>query len=233
MADDRSTVPMHALLNVRESLLADVDRTVGAPERLLVLSNRSGTQQLGELIDGELMELTALPEPVDGAHYIPDTRRAVLEVAAGGNERDQLYVIDLTAAAAKPVTGFDQLRALTAMPDFGHHVAGVSGDGTRLAYLCNRANGVDFDLWCCDLASGEQRLLWASGGYCIASSGFSPDDRYVALLRFGSRPLDTDLLLVDVEAGEARLTLPHPEEAALVGDPAWIDATSFYAPSNV
>ncbi len=221
------------LLSTRRTLLADLERGPASPERLLALSDLSGTAQLYELVSDELIELTSLPEPVASAHYVPGTRQGVLAIDTGGDERHQLYLIDLEDAAGATITGFDRLRALTAEPQFGHQFAGVSPDGRALAYLSNRANGVDFDLWLCDLESGRHRLLYASGSYCQPASGFSPGGRFVSVLRPGPRPLDADLVLVDVASGEARFPLPHPDEAAMVGPPAWLDDSVFCASSNI
>lgn len=222
---------VRALLRTRRALLADVEQ--GGPERLLVRSDLTGTMQLYELASGELVALTSLPEPVATAHYVPGARKAVLAIDRGGNERHQLDLIDLDAAAASTVTSFADLRALTDEPEFGHHFAGVSPEGRTLAYVSNRANGVDFDLWLCDLASGEHRLLYAGGAWLQPASGFSPDGRFVSVLRPGERPLDFSLVLVEVPTGAARMPLAHPHEAAMVGPPAWIDAATFYASSNV
>jgi dipeptidyl aminopeptidase/acylaminoacyl peptidase len=225
--------PVGTLLRMRRALLADVDLGEGAPERVLVRSDVSGTMQLSELVSGDLVELTSLPEPVASAHYIPGTRRAVLAIDEGGNERHQLYLIDLDDAAASIVEGFDRLRALTSDPRFGHQFAGVSPDGRTLAYVSDRSNGVDFDLWLCDLGRDEHRLLHAGGAWYLPASGFSPGGRFVSVLRPGPRPLDIDLVLVEVASGEAGVPLPHPDEAALVGSPAWITDSVFYASSNV
>jgi protease II len=225
--------PVGALLRARTTLLADVEPGKDGPERVLVRSDLGGTMQLYELFSGDQFELTSLPEPVATAHYVPGARRAVLAVDEGGNERHQLYLIDLDEATAATMQGFDRLDALTGDPRFGHHFAGISPDGRTLAYVSNRSNGVDFDLWLCDLERAEHRLLHAGGAWYHPASGYSPGGRYVSVLRSGSRPLDADLLLVDVTSGEARIPIPHPDEAALVGPPAWMDDSVFYASSNV
>ena len=224
---------VRALLRTRATLLADVDRGTHAPERLLVRSDVPGTMQLYELTDGELVQLTALGEPVTTANYLPGTRLAVLAVDHRGNERHQLYLIDLDKAASAPVESLDSLRALTSDPRFGHHLAGIDPQGRWIAYLSNRANGVDFDLWRCELPTDEHRLIYASGAFCHPASGCSPDGRYVSLLKPGDRPLDVDLVLVETDTGASLTPLEHPAEAALVGAPAWLDATSFCVSSNV
>jgi dipeptidyl aminopeptidase/acylaminoacyl peptidase len=232
MADTPTPDLVRALLRTRRALLADVDLSGGSPERILVRSDVSGTAQLSEVASGELVALTSLPEPVASAHYVPGARRAVLAIDAGGNERHQLYLMDLDEAAQAPVAGFDRLRALTGEPRFGHRFAGISPDGRTLAYVSDRANGIDFDLWLCDLDRGEHRLLHAGGSWYQPASGFSPGGRFVSVLAPGRRPLDLDLVLVEVSSGEARTPLSHPDEAALVGPPAWVSDTTFYASSN-
>jgi dipeptidyl aminopeptidase/acylaminoacyl peptidase len=196
-----------------------------------VRTDVTGTVQLQELDAGAARTLTALPEPVASARYVPGRRQAVLAVDAGGNERHQLYLLELERDA--PAGSLADLRALTSDPRFGHQPAGVSPDGRLLAYTSNRANGVDFDLWLWDLETGEHRLLHAAGTWLHPASGFSPDGRYVAVLASGERPLDDELVLVDTATGTPQRPLPHPDEAALIGAPAWVSPTVFYVSSNL
>ncbi|HUY97976.1 MAG TPA: alpha/beta fold hydrolase [Verrucomicrobiae bacterium] len=215
------TARLRALLEIGSTILADLDRA-GVPERLLVLSDRTGTMQLYELTGSALLTVvTALPEPVAAAAYVPGTRRAVLQVDAGGNERHQLYLVDLDRGAAAAPAGIGDLSPLTSDPRYGHQLAGIRPDGSTVAYLSNCGNGVDFDLWLVDLATGEHGCAYAGGAWCQPASGFSPDGRWVSVLRPGPRPLDLDLLLVGVDTGEVRIPLPHSDEAAAVGPPAW------------
>lgn len=219
---------LRMLLESTSTLLADVCAT----GRVLVRSDRSGSMQLYEVAAaGALRQCTALPEPVGVAVAVAGSRRAVIGVDSGGDERFQLYVLDLDADG--PVSELAALHALTSSPAHGHHLAGVSPSGQQVAYLSNRRNGVDFDLWVCDLGSGEHRLVYAEGGYCQPSSGYSPDGRLVAIHRPGPRALDSDLVLVDVTTGAWAVPLPHPDEAAEVGAPAWVDGTTFYTSSTI
>ncbi len=225
---------LRSLLTTTTSFLVDVDSDSSGTDRLLVRSDRSGTMQLYEHEGtGELHELTALVDPVGVAAYIPGTRQAVIGVDRGGNERHQLSLLDLDLARASGPLAAGDLVALTDDARFGHHLAGVSPDGARLAYVSNARNGVDFDLWICELATLEHRCVYDGGGWCQPATGFSPDGRWVSVQRPGPRPLDVDLLLVDVVTGGVRVVLEHPDEAALVEAPAWVDATTLYVSSNV
>jgi len=223
------TPTLRALLATPRAVLADVAAFDGS-DHLLVLSDLTGTMQLYELSAGtSLRPITDLPEPVGAAAYVPGRRRAVVAVDRGGDERHQLYLVDLGSSACEP----GGLEVLTDDPRYGHHLAGVSPDGGMVAYLSNRRNGVDFDLWACDLATRSHRSLYAEGGWCQPSSGFSPDGRWVAISRPGPRPLDEDLVLVEVATGEARIVLAHPGEAAEVGPPVWWDSTTIFVSSSV
>lgn len=222
------------LLQTKSALLADVEPTTGAAERLLVRSDLTGTMQLYELSSsGELAQLTDLPEPVGAARYLAAQRRAVVQVDHGGDERHQLYVVDLGEARSHATVALDRLVAVTDGPKHVHQLAGVSPDGSLVAYLSNRRNNVDFDLWICDLATKDHSCLYDGGGYCFPGSGFSPDGRWVSILRPGPRPLDVDMLLVEVATGEVRIVMAHPDETAEVGPPAWASASTFYFSSNV
>ncbi len=224
---------LSALLDTKSALLADVRNHPGAPESLLVRSDLTGTMQLYELtLPESLRQVTSLAEPIATARYVPGSRRAVVEVDRGGDERHQLYLVELDVAYEGPV-GPDALHPLTADPRYVHRIAGTSPDGRLLAYLSNRANGVDFDLWVCDLASREHTRVYATGSWCQPSSGFSPDGSRISIIRPGPRPLDAELLLVEMNTGEASQVLAHEDEAASVGSPAWVDASSFFVSTNV
>jgi dipeptidyl aminopeptidase/acylaminoacyl peptidase len=221
---------VRALLAARMIVLADLDRGPGAPERMLVRSDATGSFQLSELgPDRSLAALTDLPEPIAAARYIPGARRAVIEADAGGNERAQLFLLDLDRAA--PARAFAELQALTDDPRHGHHLAGISPDGRLLAYTCNRDTGVDFDLYLCDLETREHRQAWKSRGWAHPGSGFSPDGRYLSALRSGRFPLDEHLVLVDLESGRMSAA-DTPGNASLSGPPAWLGPDEFLHSTN-
>jgi dipeptidyl aminopeptidase/acylaminoacyl peptidase len=222
---------VRALLGARTTVLADLDRGTGAPEQLLLRSDATGSFQLSELrADGELVILTDLPDPVASARYVPGTRQAVIEADADGNERIQLFLLDLDRAA--PVRGFDELDALTDDPAHGHHNAGVSPDGRLLAYASNRAGGIDFDVYLCDLETREHRLLWKSGSWAHPASGFSPDGRYLSVIVPGSLPLDEHLVLIGMDERDGVSITETPGRASQFGPPAWLGPDEFLYSMN-
>jgi dipeptidyl aminopeptidase/acylaminoacyl peptidase len=192
--------------------------------KVLISSNLSGTPQLYRLPreGGELEAVTSFDEPVAGS-YLPDADDVVFAMDSGGNERLQIYRIGDDGS---------RLATLVSDPDFIHRPGGVSRDGSTLAYSCNRRNGVDFDVFVHDLRTGEDRSVFAPGGWCSAS-GFSPDGSLLAVTRLTERNMDNDVYLVDPSSGEVLHVAPHEEEAS-VGAPQWLpDGRSFFFSTDI
>ena len=227
--------------------------------KLLVSSDLSGTSQVHRLdLDPQpslsvpatqLIPLTRFEEPI-GAGYLPSGRQAadasgdvlLLATDVGGNERYQLFTTPDEPAA--PLTGPDDLEPLVQDPDHIHRPGGVSRDGRFLAYATNRGDGVAFDTWVRDLATGEERCVFATGGW-TGPGGFSPDARYLAVSELTTRAGDNQVHLIDLHAlHDAEVAdathpavtelCPHPEEAGTVGTPSWLpDSSAFYLATDV
>lgn len=188
-------------------------------ETLLVASNLSGTMQLYRMPrhGGELEQLTDLAEPV-GGFFVPGRDRILVQMDMGGNERHQLYLLDEAPGAA--------LEPVVVEPDYLHRTPVCSQDGALLAYATNRRNGTDFDIVLRDLDSAEERVLFG-GGSCDPA-GFSPDGRWLGVVRYNAdRSNDNDLYLVGLD-GEVIHVSPHEDEA-FFGPPAWLkDSSGFH-----
>ena len=115
---------------------------------------------------------------------------------------------------------------LVVEPEFLHVSPRLSADGAWLAYSCNRRNGRDLDVFVRSLATGAERCVFSPGSYCEVA-GFSPDGRWLGVLRLTERTGDNDLHLVDLEGDETFLVAPD-EHDAFFGEPAWgSDPASF------
>lgn len=187
--------------------------------KVLVMSNLTGTTQLfrAPINGGELTPITDFKEPVAG-RYLPVEDRILLQMDEGGNERVQIYFIDDDG---------QNLEKVVHEPDYIHRVGGVTRDGKSLAYASNRRNGVDFDIYVRELASGEEKRVLEMGGWCEAS-GFSPDRRFLAVLRATERNADNDVYLVDLSSEDVIHVSPHDEEAYFSA-PSWLpDSSAFF-----
>ncbi len=205
---------LQELLEVAWALPADVadDGTV------LMRWNVPGSFQLYLARPGqELVQLTDLGEPVNGS-FVPGSDRILLSVDEGGNEREQLYLLDPTPDATP--------EPLVVEPEFLHVTPSFDARGERLAYACNRRNGRDLDVFVRSLETGDEQCVLAAGGYCEVA-GFSPDGRWLAVIQLTGRTGDNDLRLVDLVGGGDVLVAPD-EHDALFGPPAWSKgSTSF------
>jgi len=185
-----------------------------------VASDRPGVRQLFRVpVDGgELTQLTDLTEPADGT-ILPDGRVLVL-MDEGGNERTQLFLLGEAGT----------LEPLVVDPRFNHWTPIASPDGSLLAYVTNRGNGVDFEVVVRELGSGEERTFEPRG--LLSAHCFSPDARWLVVERYGELAGDSDLYLFDVESGEIVHATPH-EDAAEYHSPSWLpDSSGFYATTN-
>ncbi len=190
-------------------------------ERLLVVSNATGTRQLYTipLAGGEMRHIATGAEPVNVAEYIPGTDAILFQTDIGGNERLQMYRINEDGSG---------LTAVVEDPDFIHRFGGISHDGRCIAFASNRRNGRAFDIYVQDLVSGEQKVVFEADGWAEAA-GFSPDGRLLAVItRNEERALDGDLHLVDLGTGERHHLTPH-DEPSQFSALSWLpDSSSAY-----
>jgi dipeptidyl aminopeptidase/acylaminoacyl peptidase len=225
--------------------------------KLLISSDLPGSAQVHrlDLAAGQqlpvaaehLVAVTRFDEPI-GAGYLPadpgggDTDVLLLATDVGGNERYQLFTAPDDPAA--PLSGPEELDPLVLDPEHIHRPGGVSRDGRLLAYATNRGDGVAFDTWVRDLATGAERRVFATGGW-TGPGGFSPDARYLAVSELTTRAGDNRVHLLDLHAlpdtevaddthPAVTELCPHPEEPGSVGTPSWLpDGSAFFLSTDV
>jgi dipeptidyl aminopeptidase/acylaminoacyl peptidase len=170
-----------------------------------------------------LEQLTDYAEPVFG-WWVPGSERLLIAIDEGGNERAQLYLLDARPGA--------EPEPLVVEPNFLHVGPRLSRDGGALAYACNRRNNRDLDVFVRSLSTGAERRVFAPGGYC-EPAGFSPDGRWLGVIRLTDRTGDFDLHLVDLE-GDGSFLVEPDEDDAFFGEPAWLPDSSgfFFATSS-
>lgn len=205
------------LIGARSTAHADLRPDGG---EALVRCDSGGTMQVYRIPldgDGEPVQLTHLDEPVAEARYLPGSDDLVIAVDIGGNERHQLHLIHRNGG---------ELRPLVVEPDFIHTLGPISPDGRLLAYTCNRRNGIDFDVWVRDLATGEERCVLEEG-WCAAES-MSPDGRWLVVTRLrGDAALSNQMLLVASDGSTVRPVVEEAQ-ASLSFDSTWFSGASSF-----
>jgi len=186
---------------------------------VLFMSDITGVNQ-AYMIDaagGWPHQLTFFQDGVDGVTMSRDGQTILVLADIGGNERRQFYLTSPEGDAPRRITYSDE-----SIYSFG----GWSYDGTSFAYSSNERDAHYFDVYIYDLTWGTSKLLYGKES-SFRSMGWSPDDKYL-IVRDDVNNYDTNLYLVTVETGEAKLLTPH-EGLAQYHSIRWTpDSRGFY-----
>ncbi len=196
-------------LNIRSAGVSDF----GVDGRLAFRYDATGTSQLWTLTGpGDWPEQrTFFDERVTFAEFSPERAELAFGMDEGGNERAQLYRLDLT-------TGI--VTNLTRHPDAKHRWGGWCSDGSQFAFTSNRRDQAVFDVYVQDReGAGDDAELVAEGDGWLSLAGWHPDDEQLLLSKAHSS-FDQDLYAVDVGTGDRTHLTPHEGEARF-GRPEW------------
>ncbi len=153
----------------------------------------------------------------------PTDDQMLFGMDAGGNERQQLFLLSLS-------DGGQIIRPLTDEPEAIHSFGGWSHDGQRIAWTANRREAQHFDVYVQDVASTEATCVWQTEGMNQVA-GWSPDDTQLVVVRAQSS-FDQDLYLLDLPSGAVHHLTPH-EGQVRYGSVAWAgDGRGLYLVSD-
>jgi dipeptidyl aminopeptidase/acylaminoacyl peptidase len=185
-------------LNVRSAYGA----TLGPDGQLAFLMDTTGTAQVWtvERPGGWPVQRTFGEESVGFASWSPERPELVFSKDEGGNERAQLFRLDVE-------TG--HIHDLTGMPEAKHRWGGWSHDGDRIAFASNRRDERVFDVYVQDRTeSGDDARLVHEGDGWLSLAGWSPgDDRLLVVESHTS--FDQDLYSLDIDSGDLTHLTPH------------------------
>ncbi|MDR3548042.1 MAG: S9 family peptidase [Candidatus Pacebacteria bacterium] len=191
--------------------------------KVAYLSNSSGTAQIFIVSreGGDLVQLTNFPDPVSGFIYSPTEEKIVFSKSEGGDENNQLYILDPINRQVVPLTDQKGTR---------HNLGSFSWDGKYVSYASNKRNGKDFDVYIMDIDSCESRCIFDMGDWCGAL-GFSPSGKYLTVGRASSN-VNNDIYLCNLVDGTTEHVTPHKGDA-LYGEVRWLpDESSFFITSD-
>ena len=141
-----------------------------------------------DLETGEARQLTHHDEKVAMIRRAPQDDRIVYGIDAGGDERQQLWLLENGDNAA-----------ITEQPRAIHDFGAWSPDGTHIAYAANDRDEAALDVVIRPLGSEAVQRLYQGKGQ-LSVTGYSPDGRRIGVLIEHSSP-DQDLLLLEVIGG--------------------------------
>jgi len=161
---------------------------------LFFIGNMSGTDQVYRLDStGWPYQLTVFEDGVDWFELSPDGRQAVVGVSRGGSEQSQMYLME---------TAGGQTNQLTANPEVQYGSVAWKPDGRGFYYRSNSEKPRDFKIYCRDLLSGEDTLVFDMEG-SNSISDISTDGRYMIIGHYYSN-ISNDLFLLDLADGRSR-----------------------------
>jgi len=188
--------------------VAYIDTATGEPQIWLVDAKGRAPRQV------------TFGEGVDEVRWSPDGAGLIYEADVAGN--GQRSFTRLSADGRREAVILPSGDAFTRLGD-------VSADG-KVVFASTSRNGADFDIYVTDLNGAAPRLAH-QGGLGLYPAAWRPGAREVLLRR--QRGEDgADVLLLDVQSGEAR-TLLQPKTPSRYSDLAWApDGSGFYMASN-
>ncbi|MDQ0190212.1 S9 family peptidase [Alicyclobacillus cycloheptanicus] len=187
------------------------------------LSTQSGMPQVWRQVRGVPwpQQITFFSDRVMGVAASPTEPRLCVVADEGGSERAQLYLMDLE--------GLDMCN-ITNDPAHIYQPSQFSPDGKRLAYHSNRRNGRDFDIYVYDLEKDTHTCVYESGHTNYASV-FHPSGTKLLFSRHHTN-LNHDLLLLDLQTGEAEVLTPHEGEAMYESPRFSADGRTLFVATN-
>lgn len=150
--------------------------------------------------------LTSGSDRIGSVRASPDGHRLVFTMDHGGNERHQLWRMDVGTGAA---------HALTDDPETIHQLGAFSPDGSRLAFASNGRNPLYFDVMTLRLDdTAAIPIATLSRDEHLLPLAFAPDGASL-LIRRDNTNLDADLLLMSLGGDALRELTPHTGEASV------------------
>ncbi|MEK7176738.1 MAG: S9 family peptidase [Patescibacteria group bacterium] len=186
--------------------------------KIAYLSNVTGIAQIYLIprTGGEAIQLTNSDDPVSFALFSPTQDVILFEKSEGGNEQNQLYLINPDSKEITPLTNNKEAR---------HDFGSWSHDGKFISFSSTERNGKDFDIYVMDIENKEKQCVYQEGGWCRAGS-FSPKRTYLSIRKNYSN-MNSDTYLYNLRSGELEHLTPHTEPT-FQGTPRWFPDESAF-----
>lgn len=172
-------------------------------ETVFFTSGISGVSQIYKL-EKNLWpyQLTHLEEGISDYSLSPDGVWIVFLASTGGDEQDQLYLMNAR-------TG--RFEKLTASPDvqFGYPV--FSPDGEKIYFRSNEENKKDFYIYSLELKTRKKELIFKNAGFNTVSDISPGGDKLMAVRSYSNQ--DSDIFLIDLKTKDSKKITYHKDSS--------------------
>ena len=180
-------------------------------DRIAFLTDITGVNQVWRIDEpgGWPEQLTFYKDRVTFVEWSPTEDLLVFGKDAGGNEKEQLYLLTADGSIITP---------LTEQPEVIHRFGGWSHDGQWIAYASNQRNEAFFDIYIQNVKTKETRRVYQGDGtyYAVA---WSPDDKRLLFGVYNSS-FDQDLYVLEFATQTVTHLTPH-EGSVRYNSPVW------------
>ena len=190
---------------------------------LAYLSDKSGVPQVWRHSAGSHTpeQLSSHVDKAAFVKYAPSGGDLIYGMDAGGDERQQLYLL---------ADGEDSAKPLTVDPEAIHQWGGWNPNGRQISYASNSRDPEHFDGYVFDLDTMTQRQLF-QGAALFSIECWSPDGRFL-VVRLDLASSQIELFLVAAQGGPLRRLTPG-NMANCYRNIRWKkDSSGFYLCSN-
>ena len=191
--------------NVRSAGLQDVSQ-----EGLLILTRFADTSQLHRVATpgGRREQLTFFEEPISQVIHLWKSKQLLFTQAKGGDENNQLYMLDTQSGKAKLLTDGKSR----------HQVSALSKTEKFLAYSNNARNNKDMDLFLLDTTTQKSESLFDTKDESWSVIDFTANDQKLLLSRYVSA--NEDYLYLYDRATKEKTPIPIPGGGKVAHGPA-------------
>ncbi len=169
------------------------------------LTDITGVPQIWEVPSegGWPAQRTFFDERISGYQWSPNGDAILFSMDTGGDERDQLYLLDNETGETTALTSDSQVM---------HRLGCWSPSGQSIAFASNARTGTYFDVYTLDVPYGEPRIVFKDDG-TNSVVAWSPDGRYLVVARAESA-IYNDLILLNLDTGESHQLTQDGHESA-------------------
>ncbi|QQE78624.1 S9 family peptidase [Alicyclobacillus sp. SO9] len=169
-------------------------------KRIYFLSNITGIPQVWKLDRNAPWpeQISFFPDRVMAMEPSPKSDSAIVMADVGGSERAQLFLLENNGLSTKD---------LSEDPEHIYEFGAWDESGLQFSYSTNKRNGKDFDVYICNIKTGQHVAVHESN-YTNHAGAFSTDGKKLVFSRHRSN-MDNDLFLLDIETGNSKCLTPH------------------------